>query len=932
MKDPVLQGKDCQCAARQAFRLGDLHTAYPLYLEAEAHYRAAFAPPGDRAFFMQASAVRCLGELIEQRPALSELYRNEANRCLAEWTQDTIKARVSSRKVEEALSFRSWIKSNFEGLGSSIFYDANLAVEAGNFEEARVLLEKAIGDLTESAHPERDAILAIARSKREMLVAKEEMMKRRVDRDPGKVAWACLRAAKASWLPDQTSSHADILSRRRYFALSEALKWRAVKILNQQPTYNEAGNKSLDDAERFLRRAVIHARTARSKSRSDEVPAAHDGRLEYSYQTVRERAALMRFMLTGDDQHFNIAVQAWAEALKTANRLAEKKATLFPHRFYSIEDLKLEELFLNAARAFRNGQWADCVACLQEWIDKFPIEYRWSWRYSNVLVRLLGASVIAKICSSNGELDRGATRQQIRDLDNVARAEPIGPAGRYFADEIVRLEGKTAAVAQKTILQHLYPYFPLDSSVDFYARPAEIDPFQSLSSRIRRGLCLPTTTTPTQFELAKVEFFASVEALLGYICDYDAQWSPTAVPLPEPSIRGLLQFCEQFGWARKPSGKQLLSQLEALIAQCEAAATAKEFATLYEQGRQIVRRFLYFAPLTVSLKSRFDSIEQQDYTDVEPDWCLDRTERKSIRISVKSEALLPIEPGEYYLPPPWRTGTRLFYLVDPDDNNPLFRVRFEPRWDYWDQALQNALFWLPGGERPLVVTEGKTDWQHLKRALAYFKARDEYQDLDVDFLEYTDPETMGDTKLAQICESARLLKPKRKIILVFDRDNPEIITRMSDPSSQFRKVGHNVYSFCIPVPSHRSGYSKITIESYYLDADLRTTDPVSGKRLWFSNEIEVITHLTSNQKEYRTLAAAREQEEYGKFVFDQPASRIVNFAGHPVGLSKAAFVTTILDNPDLSASFERDAFRKIFDVVRSIVSPVPIPQAAPNAA
>lgn len=459
MKDPALQGKDCQSAALRAFDLGDLHTAYPLYLEAEAHYRAAFLPPpGDRVFFMQASAVRCLGELIEQRPALSELYRNEANRCLAEWTQDTIKAWVSSRKVEEALSFRSWIKSNLEGAGSSIFYEANLAVEAGNFEEAEVLLDKTIGDLAESAHPERDAILAIARSKREMLVAKEEMMKRRVDRDQRKVAWACLRAAKASCLPAQTSStQADILSRRRYFALSDALKWRAVKSLNQQPTSNEVGQKSLDDAERFLRRAVNYARTARSKGRSDEVPAAHDSRLAYSYQTVRERAALMRFMLTGDDQHFNIAVQAWVEAVKTANRLAEKKATLFPHRFYSMKDLELEELFLNAARAFRNAQWADCVACLQEWIDKFPIEHRWSWRYSNVLVRLLGASVIAKISSRNGELDRDATRQHIRDLDNVACTEPIGPAGRYFADEIVRLEGKTTAIARETILQLTLP-------------------------------------------------------------------------------------------------------------------------------------------------------------------------------------------------------------------------------------------------------------------------------------------------------------------------------------------------------------------------------------------------------------------------------------------------------------------------------------------
>jgi len=680
-----------------------------LYVEAEAHYRAAFHTPGDRVFFMQASAVRCLEDLIEQRPGLSELYGSEANRYLAEWTEDIIKVSVSPKRINEALAFRLWIKSNLEAMGSNIFYDANLAAEARDFEKATTLLDTAIGDLTESPDPERDAIVAIARSKREMLVAREEIIKRRANRDLRKIAWACLRAAKASHLPaETTSTQTDILSSHRYLALSHALKWRAVKSLKQQALSNDARQKSLEDAERFLRRAANYARTALSKSRGDELPATHASLLAYSHLTVRERLGLMRFMITGDDQHFNTAMQAWAGALEIANKLSRvEKESLFPHRFYSLKDLELEELFLKAARAFRNAQWPDCVAFLQDWTNSFPIEYRWSWRYLNVRVRLLGASVIANICSSSGQPDRAPLRQQIRDLSVFARTEPIGEAGRYFADEILRLPAKSADDVKNAILQHLCPYFPLDSSVDFYDRSTEIDPFESLPSRIARGLSQPTAITRTQFELAKVEFFASIEALLGYVCDYDAQWSPTAQPLPEPSIRAFLQFCEQFGWAQKPQGERLLNQLDAVIAHCEAATTADEFTTLYEQGRQVVRRLLNFVPLRVSLKSRLIGAEQQDYTDASPDWSLDRSERESIRISVKSQALLPIEPGEYYLPPPWRTGTRLFYLVAPDDNNPLFSVRFKPRWDYWDRALQNVLFWLPGGVK----------YTHLERAV-----------------------------------------------------------------------------------------------------------------------------------------------------------------------------------------------------------------------
>ncbi|MGH9957838.1 MAG: deaminase [Pyrinomonadaceae bacterium] len=630
---------------------------------------------------------------------------------MAEWTEDKIKVSVSPRRINEAFAFRLWIKSNLEATGSNIFYDANLAAEAGDFEKAKELLDKAIGDLTESADPERDAIVAIARSKREMLVAREEIIKRRANRDLRKIAWACLRAGKASHLPaETTSTQSDILSSRRYLALSDALKWRAVNSLIQQALSNDARQKSLEDAERFLCRAANYARTALSRSRGDELPVTHASLLAYSHLTVRERLALMRFMITGEDQYFNTAMGAWAGALEIANKLSEtEKASLFPHRFYSLKDLELEELFLNAARAFRNAHWSDCVALLQDWINNFPIEYRWTWRYSNVKVRLLGASVIANICLPSGQFDRAALGQQIRDLSAFAGTEPIGKAGRYFADEILRLPAKSAYDIKNAILHHLCPYFTLDSHVDFYDPPTEIDPFESLPSRIARGLSQPTAITRTQFELAKVEFFASIEALLGYVCDYDAQWLPTAQPLPEPSIRAFLQFCEQFGWAQKPQGERLLNQLDAVVAHCEAATTADEFTTLYEQGRQIVRRLLKLVPLTVSLKARLIGAEQQDYTHASPDWCLDRSERESIRISVKSQALLPIEPGEYYLTPPWRTGTRLFYLVDPDDNNPLFSVRFKPRWDYWDRTLQklNVVFWLPGGVK----------YAHLERAV-----------------------------------------------------------------------------------------------------------------------------------------------------------------------------------------------------------------------
>jgi pyrimidine deaminase RibD-like protein len=697
-----LKGAMFQKDALRAFNLGDLHAAYPLYGEAENCYRAAFKIPGDRVFFMQASAVRCLGELVEQRPNLIELYRAEANRFLVEWTDAEIKSKMSSERVEEAISFSRWIAVNLQ---SNIFHDAYMAARGGMLTEAQALFERAIAGLVED--PERDAVSALGRAKLELLAADQEMAKRRVDRNLRRVASANLRAARFLMLPPGTTSRqASTISRRRYIALSEALKWRATEYLGHHSLSNEDVLRSLECAERYLHRAAEYTRRAWLESTTANLPSIQHSVVKYTYLTVRERVALLRFMLTGDSQHFDAAIQAWRQAMETVSALSvEGRATLFPRYFYSSKDLEIEDVFLRAARAFRDERWNDSINLLQEWIDRSPIEYRWSWRYSNVLVRLLGTTVIANMFSQ--QPDRTALHEQIRRLDEFARNEPIGPTGRRFSAEIVGIDLRRAYERKDIILRELCSYFPLDSAVDTYDRPKDTDLFRSLPRRIARGFSQAPAVTETQVAVSKVELLSSIEAFLGYICDYDAQWSHPAVELPQPGIRPFVHFCRQFSWAGRQENEQALGELEALVSQCEAASSAKDYSPLYEQVRQTICRLLKFAPLKVSLSSKFTDIDENAYIETLPDWSIDDLERSSIRISVSSDALLPIEPGEYYLPPLWRNGTRLFYRVDPNDNSPLHPVRFKPRWDYWDRALRNTLFWLPNG-----VT-----YQHLERAV-----------------------------------------------------------------------------------------------------------------------------------------------------------------------------------------------------------------------
>lgn len=220
--------------------------------------------------------------------------------------------------------------------------------------------------------------------------------------------------------------------------------------------------------------------------------------------------------------------------------------------------------------------------------------------------------------------------------------------------------------------------------------------------------------------------------------------------------------------------------------------------------------------------------------------------------------------------------------------------------------------------RPLIITEGKTDWKHLKIALQELKRADACLDLDIAFFEYESDVNMGDIKLSQMCEHMATLPQQRKIIFVFDRDNPVIINNMSGAPDDFKNWGNGIYSVCLPVPPHREGYKNLSIELYYRDETLRMVDPKSGKRLWFSNEIEIITRPTTGKKVYRTLETPNEAEELDKKVFDQPVDKIVDAEGNPVGLSKSAFAEIVGQASTANTGIDFTPFRRLFNLIREI--------------
>jgi hypothetical protein len=224
---------------------------------------------------------------------------------------------------------------------------------------------------------------------------------------------------------------------------------------------------------------------------------------------------------------------------------------------------------------------------------------------------------------------------------------------------------------------------------------------------------------------------------------------------------------------------------------------------------------------------------------------------------------------------------------------------------------------LTAGTLPLVITEGKTDWQHLKAALAFLKAKGEYESLELQFLEFDDSVDMGDERLKQMCDATSRLPAMRKMIFVFDRDNEKIIRLVAGTPGKYRQWNTKVFSLCLPVPSHREAYENISIEMLYTDEVLVSVDSASGKRLWFSNEIKKEI-LPGNKLIWSPLGEAVASEEYRKKVFDE-VSLLQDAEGRLLGLSKAAFVETHILNPTISETINRDAFRAVFDVIKEIV-------------
>lgn len=227
-------------------------------------------------------------------------------------------------------------------------------------------------------------------------------------------------------------------------------------------------------------------------------------------------------------------------------------------------------------------------------------------------------------------------------------------------------------------------------------------------------------------------------------------------------------------------------------------------------------------------------------------------------------------------------------------------------------------------KKTLVITEGPTDWRHIKIALEKFKNKDKkYENLDLEFLEYDDD--FGETELIKMKDSLLKLPNQRKYILIADRDtNEKSIKLFDDYNGNYKDWGNKVYTFRIPVPDIRMDTPNISIEHYYTDDELKTLivcDDSIERRLYMGNDFNKIGLNVAEAKRcnYRNkcgsdkiviLSGCGDEKVYD--IADDDGTT-TNFA-----LSKKDFVDKIVSDDTKQISYNN--FSLILDKIEEIIN------------
>ena len=193
------------------------------------------------------------------------------------------------------------------------------------------------------------------------------------------------------------------------------------------------------------------------------------------------------------------------------------------------------------------------------------------------------------------------------------------------------------------------------------------------------------------------------------------------------------------------------------------------------------------------------------------------------------------------------------YIVDLDNggvittptNNEVYQDTYEMflnERNHFAEEYEKVNAKLKQLERPVVITEGKTDIKHILKAMEMLGIERQFDVIS----ESDQPD--GDGSLKNILDNLSKIKQNRKVIGIFDSDKDSIVKEINDP---YKFYGNNVYAMRIKCPQFRidQGRTAISIEYMYSDDEIHSVLP-NKCQLFFGNEFKIDStrrHQTNNE-------------------------------------------------------------------------------------
>ena len=241
-------------------------------------------------------------------------------------------------------------------------------------------------------------------------------------------------------------------------------------------------------------------------------------------------------------------------------------------------------------------------------------------------------------------------------------------------------------------------------------------------------------------------------------------------------------------------------------------------------------------------------------------------------------------------------------------------------------------------ERPLIITEGATDWKHLKAAynklLGNPICSEWLSTLDFEFLEYEPKNStiqaeykleMSGSQLQTMCEQYSLMQQPRKMIFIADSDVGKVQKALSGQDAAYKAWGNGVFSFVLPLPLNRptAKISEICMEHYYTDDQIKLEIGINGvkRRLFMgcefdSDGVSLDSTMFCNERNSCGEGKIRiiDGHEKSPRVYRFDDKNKVNIA-----LSKMKFATAVLEGQAPFDEIDFSNFIPLFEIIRDIL-------------